>query len=136
MEGCPVLILGWGRIGKCLTKLLCSMGAEVTVAARKPSDRAMIEAFGCSAADICGLWYILGRYRVLFTTVPYPVLGPEQLEHCRQDCVKIELASTPGITGSGVIQAKGLPGTYAPESSGKLIARTILRILAQKEAGQ
>lgn len=134
MEGCPVLILGWGRIGKCLTALLSAMGADVTVAARKPADRAMIEALGSRSADIHALHYILRRYRLIFNTVPFPVLGPNQLRYCRPDCVKIELASSPGIAGSDVIQARGLPGKYAPESSGKLIGQTIIRLLAQKEA--
>ena len=38
------LILGWGRIGKCLAQLLRNMGADVTVYARKESDRAMLVA--------------------------------------------------------------------------------------------
>jgi hypothetical protein len=47
--------------------------------------------------------------------------------------VKIELASSPGLEGDDVIEALGLPGKYAPETSGKLIARTILRLCAGKE---
>lgn len=133
MEGCQVLILGWGRIGKCLAALLKAMDAEVTVAARKETDRAILNALGYGAEDIAALSYILRRYRVIFNTVPYPVLSEDQLTHCRPDCLKIELASKPGIAGNDVIQARGLPGKMAPESSGKLIARTILRICAQKE---
>lgn len=133
MEHCPVLILGWGRIGKCLSDLLRKMGAEVTVAARKTADRAMITALGCSAEDIRALSYILKRYRVIFNTVPHPILSEQQLSHCRRDCIKIELASAPGFFGTDVIQAKGLPGTLAPESSGKLIAKTVLRLCAQEE---
>lgn len=132
-QHCPVLILGWGRIGKCLGQLLKALGAEVTIAARKENDRAMITALGCEAEDITGLDYILKRYRVIFNTVPYPVLPEEQIEHCRKDCVKIELASSPGIGGDDVISARGLPGKMAPESSGKLIARTVLRLCARKE---
>ena len=41
-----ILILGWGRIGKCLAKLLGGLGAKVTVAARKESRRVMVEALG------------------------------------------------------------------------------------------
>jgi len=32
-----------------------------------------------------------------------------------------------------VIWARGLPGKEAPESSGELIARTVLRLIAGKE---
>ena len=132
-QRCPVLVLGWGRIGKCLGRLLKALGAEVSIAARKESDRAMITALGCEAEDIAQLNYILKRYRVVFNTVPYPVLSEEQLAHCRKDCIKIELASSPGIAGENVVSARGLPGKLAPESSGALIARTVLRLCARKE---
>ena len=49
LDRCPVLIIGWGRIGKCLSKLLRAMGACVTVAARKESRRVMIETLGTKA---------------------------------------------------------------------------------------
>lgn len=130
---CPVLILGWGRIGKCLGKLLKALGADVSIAARKETDRAMIAALGHDAEDINDLGYILGRYKVIFNTVPFPVLSEEQVSYCRANCLKIELASSPGIVGDDVIDARGLPGKIAPESSGALIARTVLRLCARKE---
>lgn len=133
LNRCPVLILGWGRIGKCLMKLLQGLGADVTVAVRKPPDRSMIEALGCQSADIHSLSHLLRRYRILFNTVPSPILDGEQCANCRKDCIKIELASQTGIAAADVITARGLPGKYAPESSGRLIAQSILRLLAQEE---
>ena len=133
-SGCPILILGWGRIGKCLAKLLKSLGADVTVAARKQSDRAMLQALGFRSADPNNLEPILRRFRVLYNTVPAPVLSDAQMFHCRPDCIKIELASTRGIGGSQVIPANGLPGKTVPETSGALIADSIIRILSAKEA--
>lgn len=132
-QSCPVLILGWGRIGKCLGQLLKALGAEVSVAARKETDRSMITALGYDAEDTGRLSYILKRYRVIFNTVPYPVLRDEQIAYCRRDCVRIELASKPGIPADGTVSALGLPGKMAPESAGKLIARTVLRLCARKE---
>ena len=35
LNGLPVLVLGWGRIGKCLGKFLSAAGARVTSAARR-----------------------------------------------------------------------------------------------------
>jgi len=132
---CPVLILGFGRIGKCLARLLQATGACVTVAARKIQDRAMAQALGYGAVNIQELSHILCRYRIIMNTVPYPVLSLAQQTHCRPDCVKLELASTPGIEGDA-IQARGLPGKYAPESSGRLIGQTILRLLAETEVSR
>lgn len=49
-----------------------------------------------------------------------------------RNCLKIELASLPGIAGDDVIPARGLPGIYVPESSGKLIADTLLHRLQEE----
>ena len=133
-QGCPVLILGWGRIGKCLANLLKALGADVTIAARKPADRAMIQAFGFSSVNPNKLDPVLGNFRILFNTVPAPVLSEAQVFRCRPDCIKIELASVRGIAGSQVIPANGLPGKTVPETSGTLIANSIIRILSAKEA--
>lgn len=133
LRGCPVLIVGWGRIGKCLAQLLHQLGAEVSVAARKSADRAMVGALGCIPEDTGQLRHILCRYRLIINTVPEPVLSESQLRHCRPDCLMIELASRPGILSETVLKAPGLPGKMVPESSGKLIARTVMRLCSQKE---
>lgn len=132
LRGCPVLILGWGRIGRCLSKLLTALGADVTIAARKASDRALSQALGYQAEDIPSLTDHLSLFRLLFNTVPAPVLSQEALALCGADCVKIELASRTGLEGEDIVVARGLPGTHMPESSGQLIARTYLRL--SKEA--
>lgn len=128
LKGCPVLVVGWGRIGKCLAALLGRMGAIVTVAARKPGDRAMLAALGYDTLDLNTLSYELVRFRVIFNTVPVMVLPAGKLQYCRPDCLKIDLASAAGMEADNVIWARGLPNTDAPESSGELIARTVLRL--------
>ncbi len=133
LQDCPVLILGWGRIGKCLVQLLKALGARVTVAARKASDRGMVKVLGCEAADIHALGPELYRYRLVFNTVPEPVMDIAQAELLPQECLKIDLASKKGIAGDDVIWARGLPGTDAPESSGRLIAQTLTRLLREQE---
>ena len=129
LHGCHVLVVGWGRIGKCLGTLLRHMGAYVTVAARKETDRAMLLALGYDTVDPATLSYGLLRYRVIFNTVPVMLLPKEALQYCSPECLKIDLASTLGMDAEDVIWAKGLPNKDAPESSGALIARTILRLI-------
>lgn len=118
---CPVLVIGWGRIGKCLARLLRNLDAQVTVAARKPADRAMLEALGYRAVDTVHIH--VSDYRVIYNTVPQMIL-PQGA-----DCLCIDLASKPGIGGNNILWARGLPGKDAPESSGSLIAETVLRRL-------
>ena len=134
---CPVdtlniLIIGWGRIGKCLGKVLRDSGAEVTIAARKDSDLAILDALGYYSVNTANIQEQLHRFQLIFNTVPHPVIQKKDLPFCT-DCVKIDLASQTGIAGKDVIPARGLPGKYAPEKSGALIAKTFLRLAKEVE---
>ena len=86
----------------------------------------MLEALGYGAVDFKAIPSILPQCSLLYNTVP-------DLPHDwdLSQIVAIDLASEPGMKGSNIIVARGLPGKYAPESSGRLIAETILRF--QKE---
>ena len=120
-----VLVIGWGRIGKCLCPILRSEGADVSVAARKVHDLAMIQALGCSSLPISAAASETERFDVILNTVP--VLLFPQIK-TKDGCVALELASKPGMTGGKIYDARGLPGKLAPMRSGKLIAKTFLRL--------
>lgn len=125
LSDCKTLIVGWGRIGKCLGKLLRDMGVPVTIAARKEADRAMLEALGystCSVEDVDP-----SEFDLIYNTAPEMVF-PE----CPGQGLKIDLASKLGLGGSDVLWARGLPGKMAPASSGQLIAETVLRLLEKE----
>ena len=132
-KDCRVLILGWGRIGKCLAAQLKAMEAKVIVSARKAADRAMIKALGMEGIDTAQPESELPHCRVIFNTIPQPVLTQEQTALCQPGCLLVDLASQAGIAGKNVIHARGLPGKDAPESSGMLIARTMIRMISGKE---
>ena len=121
-----ILILGWGRIGKCLGKILQEKGAQVTVAARREEDLAMLQALRFKTAQIRSISKNLTQYDIIANTVPAMVL-PEMA--ARPDAVILELASKPGMQGENIISARGLPGKMAPEASGNLIAETFLRLM-------
>jgi dipicolinate synthase subunit A len=133
LRGCKVLIIGWGRIGKCLTRLLRAMEADLTVAARKETDRATAHALGYSAISPNELSGTLNQYRLILNTVPAIIVEKDLLGECRENCLMIDLASTPGIDSPNALWARGLPGKDAPESSGILIAKTVIRLLDRKE---
>ncbi len=116
VAGAKILILGWGRIGKCLTHQLTALGADLTVYARKDSDRAMLRALGyryAEEADGSG-------FDCVVNTIPAAVLQKDP------GCLKLELASGVWLPGHDTIVAHGLPGKYKSEASGTLIAKTIL----------
>lgn len=125
LDGCKVLIIGWGRIGKCLARLLRQMSAQVTVCARKEADRCMAVSLGYGATDYQNA--DLKDFRIIFNTVPVMVF-PD----CEGSALKIDLASRLGLGSADVIWARGLPGKDAPESSGNLIAGTLMPILRKE----
>ena len=129
LKDLPVLVLGWGRIGKCLGKFLAEAGVEVTIAARNESDVAMVQALGYEGIFLHEAPALLSRFDAVINTIPAMVLSTSG---CRRDCVLLELASQPGMAGDNIIDGRGLPGKYAPEESGRLIARTILRLCEEE----
>ena len=102
----------------------------MTVAARKESDRAMLKGLGYRAVDFSEATARMTEFRLLFNTVPEGISFTEPYENC----VKIDLASLPGLQGDRIIAARGLPGKYAPETSGKLIADTVCRLCREGNA--
>lgn len=128
LQDLPVLILGWGRIGKCLGKFLSDAGAKVTIAARREADVAMIRALGYGGVFTHEAAALLPGFGAVLNTVPAMVLPAIRSD---PDCVLLELASRPGMAGNNIVRASGLPGKYAPKESGGLIARRLLAILKE-----
>lgn len=133
--GCDILVTGYGRIGKALSLYLQSMGAKVTVAARNPADRALIEKNGMKAVDYPMIDY--AAYQVVINTVPALVIDHNAIDAMRSDVFIIDLASSlGGVDFTRVkerdlscIHALSLPGKTAPLTAGTNIKDTIMNIL-------
>lgn len=124
-SGKRALVIGWGRIGKCLVPLLQRKNTGVTVVARKEADLAMIRALGCRSIHVADAADETERYDLILNTVP-TLLFPNI--RAKSEAVLLELASKPGMTGPNIIDGRGLPGKMAPAESGKLIAETFIRL--------
>ena len=90
------LVVGYGRIGKILAKLLSALGADVTVSARKCADLAWISVMGHTPAKTAELKGSIKGYDVIFNTVPAMVLDEDILKELDPDVLIIDLASKPG----------------------------------------
>ncbi len=138
------LIIGNGRIGKILAKMLQGIGASVTVASRKRKDMAQVVSYGYKSLEFGALYDNVGNFDVIFNTAPSLVLDADMLVKTRRDAVVIDLASKPGGVdfetarkmGIKVIWALSLPGKVAPHTAGDIIGKTILNILNELEAKQ
>jgi len=127
-----ILVIGWGRIGKSLASKMKELGCDVSVAARRTSERIKLSKHGFQAVDTSLLADNLAGFEIIINTVPSLLLCESALTCC-PSCLKIDLASVRGIAGDDVVWARGLPGKYAPEQSGQLIAETFLRILKEEK---
>lgn len=125
-----VLVIGAGRIGTHLIHLLKAAGANVSVLSQDSEKRAMLRSLGTDAISPAELSCRLPEFRLILNTAPAPILSAQDCTHC-SDCVMMDLASRPGIDSPRAISARGLPGKYAPKSSGILIAQTIDRLLKE-----
>lgn len=143
IDGTDAVILGYGRIGAALGERLQSLGAKVTVYARRAEQRALAEMHRHTTGRlICRDGNSLPEgalplCRVIFNTVPHRILTPEILENLPKNCLLIDLASAPGGFDHALAQQMGLrciwgtalPGKCAPESAGNIIADVISDLL-------
>lgn len=134
--GCNAVVTGLGKVGEPLARILRSLGANVTVCARRSSQRAKARSLGVRAVDFSYLGECMAEADVVFNTVPQKIIDRDALL-LSKDTLIIDLASKPGGVdldaardlGVKVIWALGLPGKVAPVTSGNIIKETILSIM-------
>ena len=136
-----ILLAGFGPVGQALGVRLAALGAQVTVAARRPAQRALAESFGLRAVDLARLEQTAPAFDTVVNTIPAPVLTEAVLAALRPGSLIVDLASKPGGTdfaaarrlGHRAIHALSLPAACAPETAGEALARTVCEILAERE---
>ena len=132
-------MLGFGRVGKLTAHRLHALGARVTVAARKYDQLSWAQAMGFGAEPLSQLAGGLCGYDLIINTVPARVLGRQELEDVKEECLILDLASKPGGVDLGaagelgltVIWALSLPGKVAPITAGAAIRDTIYNMLRE-----
>ena len=135
-----ILLAGFGPVGQALGVRLAALGAQVTVAARRPVQRALAESFSLRAVDLARLEQAAPALDTVVNTIPAPVLEAV-LAALRPGSLIVDLASKPGGTdfaaarrlGHRAIHALSLPAACAPETAGEALARTVCEILAERE---
>ncbi|MBR4295890.1 MAG: hypothetical protein IKT56_03520, partial [Clostridia bacterium] len=133
------------RIGKCLSKKLKDLGADVTVAARKREDIMLAEVCGNTHTDElsyrrAGIFDLDRSYDAVLNTVPSWIFDASNTSIVH-DSIYIELASAP--YGGEVefmkkncrkyIMGSALPGKYAPLSAARAVFRSLLEFLEKED---
>ena len=118
------LILGFGRIGKVLAKMLLGIGAQVYCEARKQQDLSWIKAYGYNAIHLNEIEGYLGKFDFIFNTVPNLIMDKDRLQFVNKECLLVDLASKPGGIDFQHAQSLGLQTEWALALPGKVAAKT------------
>ncbi len=140
IHGSKVLVLGYGRIGKSLSRMLKGIGAKVTVEARKDEDLSWIIENGYKPVHLKDLERVLPYQDIIFNTIPHLILDKEKLTKINKKAVIIDVSSYPG--GVDFDAAKemgiktsldlGLPGIVAPRTSAEIIYKIMMGYLQER----
>lgn len=130
IDGMRILVMGYGRVGEALAARLKALGAMVTVTNRNPGRYAAAAKDGYRLCPWQEKEKSLGKFDVIFNTIPALVLDKEALSMVNKKSLIIDLASSPGGVdfaeaeklGIKTIHALGLPGKYFPVTAGKILA--------------
>lgn len=137
LSGSNILVMGFGRIGKILAKMLQGIGANVYCEARKEPDLAYIKAYGYTPIHLKDLDQHLPKFDIIINNIPVLVLDENRLNQVKKDVLILDLASNPGgvdfeyakQNNLKTIWALALPGKVAPVSAAQYIRDTIYNIL-------
>lgn len=140
IHGCRALVLGFGRTGITLARMLDSLHAVTLVVARQAPDLARITEMGLQPVPFHKLSEYVGDLDVIFNTVPALVLNEQVLNQVNPETLIIDLASAPGGTdfkaaarmGIKAVLAPGLPGKVAPKTAGRILAQVVPVLLAEE----
>ncbi|MBQ7410301.1 MAG: dipicolinate synthase subunit DpsA [Clostridia bacterium] len=139
VHGSNVLVMGFGRIGKVLAKMLDGIGAKVYCEARKNEDISWIKAYGYNPVHLNDLNENLNKFDIIINTIPFQILDAERLDLIKKETIIVDLASNPGGVdrraarekGIKVIWALSLPAKVAPLTSAEFIKETLYHVLKE-----
>jgi dipicolinate synthase subunit A len=130
------LVTGFGRCGMVLAEKLASWGAEVTIIARRKSQREEAVKRGYLAMPFCGnnILEKINHADFIFNTVPGMVIDEEFIENLKETAVVVDIASLPGGVDFKACELRGIkyshslsiPGKLSPKTSGDILAEATL----------
>lgn len=140
IHGSNAIVLGFGRTGITLARVLDALGAKVMIGARKPEHIARIYEMGLTPFHINDLSKMVSNVDLLYNTIPKMVVTSKVLANMPHNSLIIDLASKPGGTdfrfaekrGIKAILAPGLPGIVAPKTAGTILANVITRLIHEQ----
>ncbi len=140
IHGSHSMVLGFGKSGFTLARMLQGMSAKVSLVARKQGDLARAYEMGMHPVHFIDLAREVGQVDIVFNTVPALVLDRVVLDALNREAVIIDIASSPGGTdfeyaallGIKALLAPGLPGIVAPKTAGLILAKILPQLIVRQ----
>jgi dipicolinate synthase subunit A len=137
IHGSQCMVLGFGRTGVTMARVLQGLGAKVKIGVRRPEHFARAYEMGFQPFYTNDLYREVANIDLLFNTIPTMIVTAQVITNIPHRAVIIDLASKPGGTdfrfaekrGIKAILAPGLPGIVAPKTAGRIIANTLSQLL-------
>lgn len=131
-----VLITGFGRIGKYISKVLKGLGSYVTIASSDNIELTQAEIEGYKTINLTDLKNIPTTTQIIINTIPYIYFTSDILKGISKNILIVDVASDPGGVDKEyalrneykLIIAKGLPGKIAPKTVADYLYQLIVQI--------
>lgn len=137
IHGSNSMVIGFGRCGMTLARMLSAIGAKTSIVARNPVQLARAMEMGLQPLTYQELPAQAKKTDFIFNTVPAMVINSQVLASCNQEVLIIDIASAPGgvdyeaakILGIKAELAPGLPGKVAPKTAGLILSQVIPNLI-------
>ena len=135
------IVLGYGKIGRALCRMLRGVGAKVIAVGRSGGSLEQAYKDGIEARDFAAWHEVLPQADWVMNTIPYPVMGNKELSLLRSGCKLMELASAPyGIDKEAALDLgldytleASIPGRFYPRSAAEAMLGSVCRIIQDEE---
>ncbi len=139
IHGSTCIVLGLGRTGFTMAKTLQGLGANVKVGVRREEQYARAYEMRFNPFYVSDLTSEAANIDLIFNTIPTMIVTAQVIANIPHRALIIDLASHPGGTdfrfaekrGIKALLAPGLPGIVAPKTAGRIMARTLSRLILE-----
>jgi dipicolinate synthase subunit A len=136
INGSNILITGFGKVGKSISKMLKALNATIGIYSTNTAEQ---EEFQHSYA--AGKIQDLSDYDIIINTIPAVIFTDTNLKTMRKDTLLLDVASFPGgidrkyaeNNSIAFINAPGIPGKKAPLSVAKAMKQVIIEYIEKAQ---
>lgn len=140
LKDMPVLIIGYGRVGKALAKIFKDNYLSISVATNDPIEYAHAAMYAEKVFTFSDLHKNINGYKAIVNTVPMIILNEEILKNVGNDCFILDLASKPGgldyayavANKLNYLHALSVPAIVSPKTAALILKDAIIERLDKK----